>query len=353
MLEVLQILEGEINLREDTRVAEQARGAVAVEDYGQQAAGLAKTQDELRDRVDKVTQRIRDLPESDANFAKEIALLTKVSGVMTEATGILARPDTGAPAIGAETDAIELLLQSKPFRWRRRGRRFEPGRRRQRHDDRFGAEPGRPRRQRQRGPRLAPRSAATGDTGATLPEKFRGRLGCLLQPAGKEAARIGDEEWYMGYPLKWLLVVLLGLTVVRVNDAAGRLIHPPKPAEEKAAGPADNDDAILKRVEQEYGANFRQIYQDRTAPDAHLGRANEGAAYEKIAADGTTAMKAGARKFADAMNGNGFVGGEFDPRKAIALKRLPNRFGQRCRWINSLDMRRNSRRELPHAGGWW
>ena len=33
MLEVLQILEGEVNLREETRVAEQARAALAAEDY--------------------------------------------------------------------------------------------------------------------------------------------------------------------------------------------------------------------------------------------------------------------------------------------------------------------------------
>ena len=32
---------------------------------------------------------------------------------MVEATGILATPETGSPAIAAETEAIELLLQSK------------------------------------------------------------------------------------------------------------------------------------------------------------------------------------------------------------------------------------------------
>ena len=32
---------------------------------------------------------------------------------MDEATGILATPETGSPAIAAETEAIELLLQSK------------------------------------------------------------------------------------------------------------------------------------------------------------------------------------------------------------------------------------------------
>src|SRR5205807_10121448 len=60
----------------------------------------------------------RDLPEGEANFAKETALLGRVSLVMADATAILARPETGRPAIAAETEAIELLLQS---------RRFNPG----------------------------------------------------------------------------------------------------------------------------------------------------------------------------------------------------------------------------------
>ena len=55
----LQILEGEVNLREETRVAEQARPALAAEDYGRQAGKLSKSQDGLKERVDKVTERIR------------------------------------------------------------------------------------------------------------------------------------------------------------------------------------------------------------------------------------------------------------------------------------------------------
>ena len=113
MLEVLQILEGEINLREETRVAEQARPAIAAEEHKQQATKLSGTQDELRVRIDKVVERIRELPEAQTAFAKEIQLLGMVSLVMNDAAGILARPETGRPAIAAETEAIELLLQSK------------------------------------------------------------------------------------------------------------------------------------------------------------------------------------------------------------------------------------------------
>lgn len=113
VLEVLQILEAEVNLREETRVAEQARKAVAADEYQKQATQLSKTQDELEKRVIKVVERILELPDAQADFGKEIALLNRVAVVMKEATGILASPDTGAPAIAAETEAIELLLQSK------------------------------------------------------------------------------------------------------------------------------------------------------------------------------------------------------------------------------------------------
>ena len=113
MLEVLQILEAEVNLRETTRVAQQARPAMKSEDYDSRAKDLSDTQEQLRKRVDKVIDRIGELPDAAANFGKELQLLGEVSQVMIEATAILAQPDTGKPAIAAETEAIELLLHSK------------------------------------------------------------------------------------------------------------------------------------------------------------------------------------------------------------------------------------------------
>ena len=112
-MEVLQILEAEINLREDTRVVEQAKTAVEADEHKQQATQLSNIQKELRERIDKVTQRIRELPDGDAHFGKEIELLGAVQEVMIEAVEILGRPETGAVAIAAETEIIELLLQSK------------------------------------------------------------------------------------------------------------------------------------------------------------------------------------------------------------------------------------------------
>jgi hypothetical protein len=113
VLEVLQILEGEVNLREETRVTQQARAGLASEEFGRQAQALSKTQGGLQVRVVKVGERIRDLPDGEAEFAYEIGLLGQVADVMEEARGILADPETGPPAIAAETEAIELLLKSK------------------------------------------------------------------------------------------------------------------------------------------------------------------------------------------------------------------------------------------------
>jgi len=113
VLEVLQILEGEVNLREETRVGEQARAAVAAGEYGRQAEKLSKSQDGLKVRVDEVIERIGQLPDAESEFAYEIDLLGKVAGVLGEAAGILARPETGSEAIAAETEAVELLLRSR------------------------------------------------------------------------------------------------------------------------------------------------------------------------------------------------------------------------------------------------
>jgi hypothetical protein len=109
----MKILEGEIELREDTRIAEQAKPAIEKKKHAEQATQLSETQKNLRVRTDDLIPRIRDLPEGEQLFAKEIALLTKVSGVMVEAKEILFEPNTGSEAIAAETEVIELLLQSK------------------------------------------------------------------------------------------------------------------------------------------------------------------------------------------------------------------------------------------------
>lgn len=110
---MLKILEKEIGLREETRALQQARAALQSEQYEQQAKPLAETQAELARRVGAVTQKIRELPDGEEAFAKEIALLGRVEQVMNEAHALLARPETGPETIAAETEVIELLLQTR------------------------------------------------------------------------------------------------------------------------------------------------------------------------------------------------------------------------------------------------
>ncbi len=113
ILEVLQVLEAEMNLREETRVAEQAKNAVTAEEHQGVGTQLSGKQKELQDRIEKVLEKIIELPESEEHFGQEIEMLTDVEIAMTEASVILSRPDTSAPAIAAETEVIELLLKSK------------------------------------------------------------------------------------------------------------------------------------------------------------------------------------------------------------------------------------------------
>ncbi len=177
VLEVLQLLEGEVKLREQTRVAEQARPAVTDTEHMVTASRLSDSQHAFQGRMDTVVKRILELPDAEADFAKELGLLTQVSGVMSEATEILAKPDTGPPAIAAETEIIELLLKSK---------RFNPN-----ASGGGGAEPGGGGSGDTETPALALVGAgvnqneireemsatqATGTTGPGLPEEFRSGL---------------------------------------------------------------------------------------------------------------------------------------------------------------------------------
>ena len=113
VLEVMRILEKEIGLREETRSLQQAREALTDDLYGARAKPLADAQAHLARRTAKLTESIRRLPEGDAKFGKEAAVLSRVAQVMDEAFGLLSRPETGPETIATETEAIELLLQAR------------------------------------------------------------------------------------------------------------------------------------------------------------------------------------------------------------------------------------------------
>src|SRR4051794_39075866 len=96
---------------------------------------------------------------------------------MDEAAGILARPETGGPAIAAETEAIELLLQSRRINPRGGGGAGSSpggGAKGTTQDSALALLGGGVNEKEVREDRGV--AQATGDAGPTLPEEFRAGL---------------------------------------------------------------------------------------------------------------------------------------------------------------------------------
>ncbi len=113
VLEVMRIIEAEMDLREETRSLEQAKVAMEVDKHDARAKQQSKTQIDIYERTENVIKDIRALPDGEKNFGKELEIVGMAAIAMEDASLILYRPDTGPEAIAAETEAIEMLLQSK------------------------------------------------------------------------------------------------------------------------------------------------------------------------------------------------------------------------------------------------
>ncbi|MEM0968593.1 MAG: hypothetical protein AAGJ31_04530, partial [Verrucomicrobiota bacterium] len=113
VLKVMKILRDEIALREETRELEQARKGLDRPEFLRRTKQLTEAQRELRNQTAGAANRIKSIPLGEQNFEREIGLLMDVAKVMGDAQQILAEPDTGERAIAAETEAIELLLESQ------------------------------------------------------------------------------------------------------------------------------------------------------------------------------------------------------------------------------------------------
>lgn len=113
ILEVLKITEAEMELRDATREAEQAREARTADQITAAAEPLAEEQEDLVFRTETVIQDIRELPEGEFEFEREIKILRAARSAMDEAYVMLNDESTGAPTVAAETEAIELLLRSR------------------------------------------------------------------------------------------------------------------------------------------------------------------------------------------------------------------------------------------------
>ena len=113
VLKVMQALRDEMQLRDETRELQNVRRALAPEKFTHDAHGLGDRQGEVETHVRDAADDILALPEGGGKFGKELKLLDAVTAVMGDTHGILDTPETGPRAVGAETEAIELLLQAK------------------------------------------------------------------------------------------------------------------------------------------------------------------------------------------------------------------------------------------------
>ena len=113
VLKVMKSLRDEMKLRDETRELENSKAALKEGEHGRKSAALASKQFGIQANTRGAFDDILRLPQGNEKFGKELKLLGAVMKVMDEAAGILDKPDTGAPAIAAETEAIELLLQAK------------------------------------------------------------------------------------------------------------------------------------------------------------------------------------------------------------------------------------------------
>ena len=114
ILEVLRIINGEIQLREETREVEQAKKALTPEEYIKRSKSLYETQKTLASDSREVAAKIRALPNAGAGLIQaQLQKVTKAAVVMDEVQEILSQPDTGPKAIAAITEVIEILLETR------------------------------------------------------------------------------------------------------------------------------------------------------------------------------------------------------------------------------------------------
>jgi len=113
VLDIMRVVAQEVDLREETRQADRARPGRQDAEHAARTAQLAEFQTVIAQRVKHVTDSLRTLPEGESRYFHEIAALTRAEQVMREARQYLAAGDAGIRTIAAETEAIELLHQTR------------------------------------------------------------------------------------------------------------------------------------------------------------------------------------------------------------------------------------------------
>ncbi len=113
VVELMRVLKRETDLREETRELEQSRAALAATSIAKQSEELAKVQHDLARRTAKVIDRIIAIPNGEEDYGRDIQRLTAAVEAMRDAQMLLEKGETAGPTIAAETEAIELLKNSK------------------------------------------------------------------------------------------------------------------------------------------------------------------------------------------------------------------------------------------------
>jgi hypothetical protein len=99
LLALMRLRQQQDQLRERTSALDQ--GKALSEDYSGDARAAAQAQSALRDNVQSLAQ--------DPSFPVPGTQLAPIGKAMNDASGLLAKPETGAPTYAAQTDALNLL----------------------------------------------------------------------------------------------------------------------------------------------------------------------------------------------------------------------------------------------------
>ncbi len=113
VVELMRVLKRETDLREETRTLEQSRAELAATNIATQAEELTKVQLDLARRTAKVIDRIIAIPDGEKDYGRDIQRLTAAVEAMRDAQMLLEKSETAGPTIAAETEAIELLRNSR------------------------------------------------------------------------------------------------------------------------------------------------------------------------------------------------------------------------------------------------
>lgn len=186
----MKILTEEIALRDQTRSFEQAKAQLEKDAAKSQNEELAATQDDLASRTDEVIEQIRDLPDGEQSFGKEIKQLTNASFAMGDAYDYLSESDTGPNAIAAETEAIEWLLLAKRSGSGGGGGGNNPGGGSRKGAAWSGSSLARLGNSKEKLSKVVKRSTnqATGKSGRELPEEYRSGLDAYFEKLENEDA---------------------------------------------------------------------------------------------------------------------------------------------------------------------